>query len=514
MNRISVAAGTRLIGLSIPIFLAAGSQAQTFQGLGDLAGGSFLSSATGVSDLGVIVAGFGTDADGVEPFFWSGATQLGLANNDPAAPKASKAFALSADGLISVGQGYDGFSNHTAYRWLSGDTGKNLGDLSLGNLWSAAYAVSADGSVIAGEGSSKNGREAFRYTYRGFKNLGDLPGGDFGSGAMGMDATGSVIAGWSFSANGREAFKWTPNGGMIGLGDLPGGNFDSYATAVSADGSTIVGRGWSDNGREGFIWKSNTGMIALGDLPGGEYYSEALGVSGDGTLVVGWSHTDNGDEAFIWDSTNGMRLLSDVLTNDYGLDLTGWQLLRATAISSDGRAIVGYGLNPLGQVEAWLATIPAANTTQLTFDSMTLQHGTNLGGGLADLDAFDGSLFQVQRSSKSSESGSPVLIQFDATAPWNTASSFEFAIAGHANSTGLTYYVEMWDWTKKKWIAEGSFSGNTADNVHRVIVDNPNRFIDSNTSAVRGRLRVKSTGKTSANPWGISIDLLQWFMKP
>ena len=46
----------------------------------------------------------------------------------------------------------------------------------------------------------------------------------------------------------------------------------------------------------------------------------------------------------------------------YGLDLTGWDLLSASAISADGRHLVGYGSNPDGFTEAWLVTIPEPGT--------------------------------------------------------------------------------------------------------------------------------------------------------
>ena len=53
-----------------------------------------------------------------------------------------------------------------------------------------------------------------------------------------------------------------------------------------------------------------------------------------------------------------MRSLSEVLTVDFGVDLTGWQLVEACAVSADGLTIVGYGYNPDGYPEAWIATIP------------------------------------------------------------------------------------------------------------------------------------------------------------
>lgn len=54
--------------------------------------------------------------------------------------------------------------------------------------------------------------------------------------------------------------------------------------------------------------------------------------------------------------------LEQVLTSSYGLDLTGWTLSVANGISNDGKSIVGYGSNPLGQTEAWIATVPEPST--------------------------------------------------------------------------------------------------------------------------------------------------------
>jgi probable HAF family extracellular repeat protein len=191
--------------------------------------------------------------------------------------------------------------------------------------------------------------------------LGDLAGGGFQSYAYGVSADGSVIVGRGNSASGPEAYRWTSGGGMVGLGDLPGGAFLSYAYGVSADGSVVVGYSGSASGDEAYRWTSGGGMVGLGDLPGGIFFSQAYGVSADGSVVVGRSSSASGFEVFVWDSISGMRSIQGLLVA-HGIDLTGWTLSEAYAIAADNVTVVGYGINPSGFAEAWIATIPEPST--------------------------------------------------------------------------------------------------------------------------------------------------------
>lgn len=195
--------------------------------------------------------------------------------------------------------------------------------------------------------------------------LGDLPGGTFASSAFAVSSDGSVIVGRGSSASGStEAFRWTSGGGMVGLGDLAGGTFASDAQASSSDGSVVVGNGTSASGLEAYRWTSGGGMVGLGDLAGGQFESRAWDVSGDGLVVVGASYSLSGLEAIIWDQTNGMRALDEVLI-DLGIDLTGWTLTQATGISADGSIIVGYGDHTGFGPEAWIAVIPEPSSALL-----------------------------------------------------------------------------------------------------------------------------------------------------
>jgi hypothetical protein len=56
--------------------------------------------------------------------------------------------------------------------------------------------------------------------------------------------------------------------------------------------------------------------------------------------------------------------LTDILVNEFGLGdaLAGWTLQRAVGVSGDGRSITGWGLNPAGNTEAWIAYLGPAAT--------------------------------------------------------------------------------------------------------------------------------------------------------
>jgi probable HAF family extracellular repeat protein len=354
-NCISLGIGLGAIGVAFQ------AQAASFQGLGGLPG-SFSSSATGVSADGSVVVGSSTRTPmwTTEAFRWTQATGMVGLGDLPGGSFSSSANGVSADGSVVVGISNIGNGNE-AFRWTQATGMVGLGNLSGWNS-SSASGVSADGSVVVGTASDSGG-EAFRWTQAtGMVGLGNLSGG-YLSRSPGVSADGSVVVGYSTSN--YEASRWTQATGTVGLGNLEWASFGE-ALGVSADGSVVVGYSSNDSSFEAFRWTQQTGMVGLGHLPSVDFrfFSLASGVSGDGSVVVGYSESANGDEAFIWNSTQGMRSLQQVLTNDYGLDLTGWFLDRANAISADGLTVVGFGTNPDGLTEAWIARLDGEPVSQ------------------------------------------------------------------------------------------------------------------------------------------------------
>jgi probable HAF family extracellular repeat protein len=305
---------------------------------------------------GSVVVGVSAAAAGLEAFRWTETTGMVGLGTLGGKEYQSTAAGVSADGSIVVGASSSAKSgsNNEAFLWTEETGMVGLGDLPGGDFSSGASGISADGSVIVGTSDSRvsNIGEAFLWTAStGLVGLGvpDETHPVAASAGDNISADGRVVVGSASTANGLEAFRWTETEGFVLLGDLPGGLFFSKAREASADGSVVVGSAVSAAGPTGFRWTAESGMVAIGS-------GDASAVSDDGRTIVGDAGLDGDTFPTIWDEEHGMRNLVDVLV-ELGLSgqMTGWDLERAEAISADGLAIAGWGYNPEGGVEAWVA---------------------------------------------------------------------------------------------------------------------------------------------------------------
>lgn len=353
----------------------------TFQGLPPLEGGVGPSS-WGISIDGRVAVGSSINANDKRVAVRWIDGKVEQLPSIPGSSISSFAWDVSADGSAIVGNGRF-FGGNVGFRWENG-IGTSIG--TLGGSSTSATGVSHDGSVVIGASGIGNGLwSAVRWESGDLVDIGSLPGAtpSFGNRALDVSADGSVIVGFgdaSVADAEFEAFRWE-NDVMTPLGDLPGGEFFSGANAVSADGSVVVGSSKSTDDSEeveAFRWEDGL-MVGLGDLAGGTFKSSALAASEDGSVVVGRGTTSVGNEAFFWDEQNGMRNLRQMLIDDFGLDLSGWVLTRASDITPDGRIITGDGMNPEGSFEAWIVTIPEPNTAMLLLGATATAAGRRRG---------------------------------------------------------------------------------------------------------------------------------------
>lgn len=143
---------------------------------------------------------------------------------------------------------------------------------------------------------------------------------------------------------------------------MTGFEIESHSNAVKSDGSVIIGA----SERQGWRWTEPTGS---GQSRIASRIRRAVNLEPYWTLSR-W-RTDRritraanrpDEVAIIWDQLHGVRNLQRVLEVEYGLALAGWTLKSASTVSDDGMVIVGNGLNPFGQTEAWLINLSIPRT--------------------------------------------------------------------------------------------------------------------------------------------------------
>ncbi|HYE94756.1 MAG TPA: T9SS type A sorting domain-containing protein, partial [Rubricoccaceae bacterium] len=233
---------------------------------------------------------------------------------------------------------------------------------------SRAEDVSADGSVVVGYshiGGSITSDGGFRWEAGVMTRLPDLPGGRDNGRAYAVSADGRIVGGRGTIEDGEgedvsAAVRWV-DGVPEGLGFPPEATgLNTYD--MSADGRRVTGEGiyivpGPPYGWKTFLWEEGEGIRWLEEpCP----YSHGRAISGDGRVIAGAPPLGGClQEHFLWTEQTGLRTLRSVL-EDHGIDLAGWTSLSigSKGLSYDGRVIVGSGINPEGNREAWRVELP------------------------------------------------------------------------------------------------------------------------------------------------------------
>jgi probable HAF family extracellular repeat protein len=349
---------TVLIAVLTGTCCLAPAHAASFQGLGDIAGGSFQSNAQGISADGLTVVGQGQAAGGANvAVIWTAASGIKALYSSSTSGVANK---VSANGSAVVGR--DDSAGARAFRYSGslsflGGLNPSGSPANQGRSW----AISSDASTVVGSvasPASTAGEQAFRWTSAGglvpMGFLGSINnnGISFLSEARDVSGNGSVIVGFSSSPAGQSAFRWTAATGMTDLGRFSGDTSNYLASAVSTDGTVIVG---SSPEHGGFSWTLAGGLQAL---TGFTTAAKPLDTNANGSVIVGSDKlpTDLNTAAVFW--RGGVEFkLKDYLISQGNTAVVGWDLRLVTAVSDDGLTVAGTGIDPSGFSEAFIANI-------------------------------------------------------------------------------------------------------------------------------------------------------------
>lgn len=352
----------------------------------------------------------------------------------------TSASAVSADGSVVAGQSLAStLEGDRAFRWTTSGGFEQLTDSR-----SFANGISADGTTIVGSIGEHGSTRAFRWTEAGGLVELDRLDGEASADAYDVSADGAVIVGRSVDPDNLfTAVRWTGDGGVESLGTLEGGN-SSVAYGVSGNGLVIVGGSRSATSgpwMEAFRWTEETGMVELGKLNNSDE-SQARAASHDGSVIVGWARDGQSQlqTAIRWTEETGMESLG--MLNDGNFSL-------AYDVSDDGRVIVGSaadgadnnirrgfrwtGESGMQTVEDWLRDAGADIASNVTRNA----YGVNEDGTVIVGDTHNNEMFIARASQGGGGNPPPGLITIDDLAASLTASGSVNGIAANGLGTLL-----------------------------------------------------------------------------
>jgi probable HAF family extracellular repeat protein len=177
------------------------------------------------ADGEVVVGAIRQDSDRRKAFRWtsdSGMVELGVLPGD----RFSVANAISADGLVVVGSSESVGSE--AFRWTQKTGMVGLGALPGGGRDSRAFGVSADGSIIVGQSQGESGLEAIIWdATHGMRSVRQL--------LLSATDSNASLRGWKL----LSATAVSRDGSVIvGLGKNPSGNREAWIARLGDKPST------------------------------------------------------------------------------------------------------------------------------------------------------------------------------------------------------------------------------------------------------------------------------------
>jgi uncharacterized membrane protein len=252
---------------------------------------------------------------------------------------------LNEMGLYNVGTG--------AWTYLGGIGGSSDGSSS------SAWSMSGDGQIVVGLGWVNAGT-AHAISWSQATGMVDMGSTVEGRSSRANDANldGSKIVGWQDAETGfRQAAIWD-NGVQTLIYDADGFEVGE-AGAISEDGNWVIGGGHMNMA---WKWSEATGLQTIDHPDAGMFFrGSSTAISADGSVVVGyyrpWPGGPYFGEGFIWTEETGRVNLNDYV-DSLGIDRLGISFNLPLGISSDGKMIVGGGLNANNEIVSFLIKLP------------------------------------------------------------------------------------------------------------------------------------------------------------
>lgn len=350
----------------------------------DAVEGTYVQAITPDAAFAVGAAQYGPTYTDVHAVLWNLAQGNGTLLLEPPGLVQTSASAISDDGRVIVGSGWDDNAGMTvAIRWLDG-----VPFIISESRQANGYGVSGNGEVAVGNVLAESGDwRAYQWTAgMGLEVLPPLtpirsPMGDF---AVAANLDASMLVGRSCyqppdAVSGcRSQATWWDAARQPHLLRL-GSELGSEAVAVSQDGMVVAGQGnlagfpaaaiWTPERHEFLTRLSSVELASTYGFP------RAVATTRDGAYVVAVAHEfGSGHGLALWSASNGLHDIRAILEQDADFDLSHWQLTSISDVADpdgDTIALVGHAevqpASGIRETHSFLATMPKPQNPGLSF---------------------------------------------------------------------------------------------------------------------------------------------------
>lgn len=275
----------------------------------------------------------------------------------------------------------------------------------------------------------------------------------------------------------------------------------------------------------------DTAILVLGDLNivGGpeplDILLEGIGANGpdwDGTSIGDTNplHNAVGPEDWTWrddQSPFPPGILDFILYTDSVIEVDYGFILNPSYMTASERALTGLlendfmlnkniSLRTYDHVPLVVDFKPIAVPLSYEFPSnYNLFRGVSISGGLTEVEQSDDSYLEVNPGFILNTLEAPVWLEFDGSL---SGSEYALRIEAQANTPGLTYTAEMFNWNSGAYDVVGILSETfNTDSIetYSITVDH----VDS-SSNVKTRIGWRKTGFAIVFPWSVRVDQVGW----
>jgi hypothetical protein len=292
-----------------------------------------------------------------------------------------------------------------------------------------------------------------------------------------------------------------------GQGGLSPVSINLGVTQSTPSVADLDGDGWLDVAL-------TTGMasVLVNNHAGGFTLQQGTTIASGGVGVADFDH--DGDVDMV--AAEFYRSRATVLLNDGAGHFTpdavvpaGYQTGRCTGAD--------FGKDALPEIvtaNARAGTISfVTNTTWTAPASATILRGRLVAGGVDQAKASDDTYMSVASGMTLNSQESPVTVQLTAPAPTFTPGSISFTLEARVTVPGLTQRIVLFDWAAGSWVEVDARPATMVDQVVKVPLTNPARFVDAATRTMAAQVRFKASAPSTSSQWVGHIDWVAWTVR-